>query len=295
MAKSEKAVGAPIGGIFLLFLGIVFLLQTFNVLPWSLWGTLWRFWPALLIIAGLSILFRDRVWLVTLLTIAILGASLGLAILQHRQSTSGVSTQSYSVPLGAMQSARVEVDFAAGSLTIRDLPSGSADLVKLEYEVRNGLKTMNIDFLQTGNEGQLRLTIPGQPFGGRSGIMWKVAVARNVPITLNIKSAASNVYLELVQSKISELRLDIDASNGKLVMPSLGTTRAFIKSDVTNLEIEIPRDVAARISLDTSITSTEVDKRFPKRGDLYVSDNFDTASNRLELEIDADVGRVQIR
>ncbi len=48
----------PIWGIFLLFLGIVFLLQSLNTLPWGLWGTLWRFWPVLIIIAGLGILLR---------------------------------------------------------------------------------------------------------------------------------------------------------------------------------------------------------------------------------------------
>jgi hypothetical protein len=40
----------------LLFLGIVFLLQALDVLPWGVWGTLWRFWPVLIIIIGLNIL-----------------------------------------------------------------------------------------------------------------------------------------------------------------------------------------------------------------------------------------------
>lgn len=73
----------PIWGIFLVFIGLVFLLQNFGFLSWAIWGALWRFWPALLIMAGLGILLRNaNVWLVNLLMAALLLACLGIAILQ---------------------------------------------------------------------------------------------------------------------------------------------------------------------------------------------------------------------
>ncbi|MBI2851366.1 MAG: hypothetical protein HYX80_10100 [Chloroflexi bacterium] len=76
----------PVAGAFLLFLGVVFLLQTMGVLSWRLWETLWRFWPVLLIITGLGVLLRRfNVWLVSLLILAILFASLGLAIWMHER------------------------------------------------------------------------------------------------------------------------------------------------------------------------------------------------------------------
>lgn len=98
---------APIWGIFLLFLGIVFLLQSLNVLPWELWGTLWRFWPVLLIVTGLSILFgRYNVWLVSLLIMALLFACLGIAIWQYEPSLPvEPNTKSYSAPLGGSEQA----------------------------------------------------------------------------------------------------------------------------------------------------------------------------------------------
>ncbi|MDP3878698.1 MAG: DUF5668 domain-containing protein [Dehalococcoidales bacterium] len=74
----------PVGGIFLLFLGIVFLLQSLNILSWNIWGTLWRFWPVMLIITGLAILLRQfNIWLVSLLILAVLFACLGIAIWQY--------------------------------------------------------------------------------------------------------------------------------------------------------------------------------------------------------------------
>ncbi len=82
--KPQRVVGVSIWGIFLLFLGIVFLLQTLDVLNWGLWRTLWRFWSVLIIIIGLVILLRRyNAWLVSLLVLAILGACLGIAIWQY--------------------------------------------------------------------------------------------------------------------------------------------------------------------------------------------------------------------
>lgn len=87
--SEEKLPGEneiPVAGIFLLFIGVVLLLQTLDVLPWRLWNTLWRFWPVILIIAGLGLLLRRfNVWLVSLALLAILFACLGLAIWQQEE------------------------------------------------------------------------------------------------------------------------------------------------------------------------------------------------------------------
>jgi hypothetical protein len=83
-AKSQRNNDIPSGGVFLLFIGTVLLLQTLDILPWSLWNTLWRYWPVLLINAGLSLLFRRfNVWLVSLVLLVILFTCLGLAMMEQ--------------------------------------------------------------------------------------------------------------------------------------------------------------------------------------------------------------------
>ncbi len=299
--KSQRAVCVPVWGILLLFLGIIFLLQSFNVLPWDLWVILWRFWPVLIIIIGLCILLRSyNVWLVTLLVLVLLGACLGIAIWQYGASPLvGVTTKNYSQPMGNLQSAQIDIDFTAGSLTMGSLSSDSLNLVEAEYEVRNGEASMKAEFQQQDKEGQLSLDTEHltQRFWDKGGINWVLNFTSRIPLLVNIKSDASNVDLVLSELEITEFRLDIDASNCKVTMPSsAGITSVYIKADVANVEITIPEGVAARIKVDRGLSALDVDEsRFPKKGDYYVSPNFEGATNRIELELDSDVGRVEVK
>jgi len=297
--EPQRVIHAPIWGIFLLFLGVVFLLQTLNVLPWGLWETLWRFWPVLIIIIGLGILLRHyNVWLVSLVVVAILGACLGIAIWQY-SSSPPPGIESYSKPLGDMERAQIVVDFTAGSITIGSLPPGSPNFVEADSEARDSGGSMNVDFYQQDSEGRLYLSTQrvNPPFWGGDAIRWEISFTRNIPLTLNIKSAASTIELSLSELRVTELQLDIDAGNCKVTMPSsTGTTHAYIKSDVANIEINVPDGVAAKIWLDADLSVSDVDEsRFPKQGDYYISDNFETAQNWIYLEIESDVGRVQVK
>ena len=293
--KQQQTVGAPIWGVFLLFLGVVFLLQTLDILPWGIWETLWRFWPVLIIIIGLGILLRHyNVWLVSLLTLAILGACLGISIWQYGPSpTAGVATKSYSEPLGDIERAQIEVDITAGSLTISSLPPGSPNFVGVDSEARDRSGDTGVDFHQQDGEGRLYLSTKQV----NDGIRWEVSLARGMPLTINIKSSASSMELDLVDLKVTELRLDVDVGNYIVMMPSsAGTTDIWIKADVANIEVNIPDGVAARIRADTDLSAFDVDEaRFPRQGDYYISHHFDATPNQIYLEIDCDLGRIQVR
>jgi len=97
--RHSRENNIPMSGIFLLFIGVVLLLQSLGVLPWALWNTLWRFWPVLLIITGLGILLRRyNVWLVSALIMVLLLACLGIAIWQQGTLLpSGQEVEKYTV------------------------------------------------------------------------------------------------------------------------------------------------------------------------------------------------------
>jgi len=261
---------------------------TFNVLPWGLWGTLWRFWPVLIIIAGLSILMRRyNLWLVSALILAILLSCLGIAICQYGPSLPAGVTSSYSEPL---------IGFNAGSLTVGSLPAGSLDFIVADSRVKNG--DMKVDFQRRGGEGTLSLSMErvNRRFWDEAKTKWEVKFARTIPLTMKVKAAVGNLELDLSELDINEFQMDLDVGNCRLKMPSsAGITRAYIKADVANLEVIIPESVAARLQVDTDLCAFEIDgSRFSREGDYYISSGFESAENRIELELDCDIGRVRV-
>ena len=298
--KPQRVAGVPIWGVFLLFLVVVFLLQTLGILPWNLWGTLWQFWPVLIIIIGLGILLRRyNVWLVSLVIFAILGSCLGIAIWQcGPPPPTGVVTKSYSKALGNMERAQIEINFIAGSIAIESLPSTSPNFVEVDSEIRNSNKSMHADFYRLGKVGRLNLSTErdNRRFWGESGIKWEVKLARNIPLTIKIESGASNVNLDLSELEVTELRLNINASTCKLKVPSsTGIALVYIEANAANLEVNIPDGVCARVRTNVHLSAFGIDEeRFPKKGDYYISDDFWRAERRVELEIVCDVGRVTV-
>ena len=52
--------GDFVGGLVFLAAGIILLLNTLGVVPWSFWEEIWQFWPALFIIVGVNIFFGQN-------------------------------------------------------------------------------------------------------------------------------------------------------------------------------------------------------------------------------------------
>lgn len=299
--KQQKERYAPAWGILLLFLGIIFLLQNLNVLPWGLWGTLWHFWPVLIIAIGLTILLRfHNVWLVSALILAMLFACLGITVWQYGASPPAEKiTSAYSEPLGSLEQAQVEIDFSRGSLTMDSLPYGSLNFVEAGSGMRNGDKGIKAEFRRRGSEGELHLSLErgGWEFWSKGENSWQVRFNRNIPLTLDVKSAASNVHLDLSQLQITEFAMDVDLGNYMVKVPSsAGSVHAYIDADLSNLEIIIPHGVAVKLMADADLSILKVDEsRFPRKGDYYVSPDFASAKNQIELELDCDLSRVQVK
>ena len=298
--ESHHLLRVPLWGLFLLFLGVTFLLQTLNVLPWGLWSTLWRFWPVLLINAGLSILLRRyNTWLISILILILLFGSLGIAIRQYGGVTAdtAATTGSYAAPLDGLERGQVHVDLSAGSLTIDSLPVGSPDFATVASRLEtNDLK---VDFRAEEGEGVLSLDMARIDRRPREEVEreWDIRLSRQLPFTLEVSLAVTDSRLDLSELVITGLQMDVDLGNYIVEIPAAaGVTQVQIKASLANLEITVPDGVAARIKTSTALSVLEVDEgRFPREGDFYVSPGFENAVNRVELELDCSLGRVLVK
>ena len=299
------------GGIIiptiLVVLGILFLLSNFGVISGDFWTSLWRFWPLILVLLGIEIILGvTRGWVSIVLALLAVGivVVLGFALAFGFRSAGGWSwreqaSQEWEVELGDIAEAEVLIKFGAGEVDIGSLPSRSTKLMEgdLKYDRSRGDPIKELE--QRDGKGILTLSAaPGKGVQiGVGGEEWDIKFSRNIPLDLSLEIGAASVDLDLESLNIRNLRLQVGASDVKVVFPeSAGTTTATIKAGVARIILDIPEGVAARINTDLGLSSLDIDKgRFKKSDGYYVSPGYETAKNRLDLSIDTGVASVTIK
>ncbi len=283
----------------LILLGVAFLLANLGLLPEGWWRGLWRLWPLLLVLIGLEVLFGRRWWgaMASVVTVLVLGGA-GLAYLytQGYLTRPAVTTDHWEVEMAGQSSARLEVDFGAGNFYLEGLPSSSSRLIEADFQGLYG--PLNKNFDSSDGQGVAKLSQRGDGFGWPGEPQeWRLRVSPRPSLELQVKAGAAQVELDLSRLTVKRLVLELGAATGTVRFPrEAGTTTATIKAGASNLTLDIPPGVAARIRPVLGLATLNIDEnRFPHRGDYYVSPDFETAAQRLEVSIDGGASTITIR
>jgi len=258
-------------GFVIILVGVLFLLSTTGILKGiNLWELIW---PAFLIVLGFWILFGNLLG----------GRFKG-------------ETRQVSIPLEGATSARVKIGHGAGKLII-DSHAGPGEL--LSGSCVGGLQS-KID--RSSSEVQVKLRPPDNTFpftvwGWSQGLDWTLGLTRDIPLALEIGSGANESNLDLTDLRVTELQVHTGASATKVSLPSnAGFTRVTCEAGVAGLELRVPSTVAARIRYRGGLSSMNVNtSRFPRMGGEYCSPDYDTAANKVDIDVHIGVGSVDIR
>jgi hypothetical protein len=292
--------------VTLIALGGLLLLNNLGVVPWDVWGTLWRFWPLALVIAGLELLLGNRgsaLWLLIAAVVAV--AALAIFFATPQQSR-GVESGSLTQSLQGATQADVSVNFGAGRLTLGALANPTGDqLAQVNYDGPPGLRPESSYRVRNGR-GELDLRVergeqwmPWPLMAGRpGGAEMHVLLAPGVPTTLKMDAGAAEAHVDLSGLRITQFDLDTGASTTWVRLPeAAGSTRARVKGGASTLTVEVPPNVAADIRFAGGMSTLHVDeRRFPAAGpQRYRSPDYDSAQNRVDLVIQVGVATVTVR
>ena len=300
MADDGRGRGFPLFATLLIVLGVLLLLQTTGALPWELWASIWRFWPVLIIALGINLAFGRRMpWLAASLIAVVLIAAVGMAIATFDGRATGVeSVAALEEPLNGVKNVDVSIDLGAGTLSIGSLPETSASLV--EGELRSfGISDVRTSVTRSGDYAELRLSTNGVIFDffGNPDRLWEVRLSPMPIISIDLDTGASDLTLDLTGLNVSNLSVRGGAADIEILAPrNAGHVNIDIDVGAANVDVVIPEFVGARIDAALGLSGLSVDEaRFPKTDGVYMSRDFDTAANRIELEIDAGASSVEIR
>lgn len=288
--------------LLLVGLGVMLLLQNFNLLPPGTWQALTQLWPVLLILIGLDMLVGRRSWggavLVLLLGALLVAAALTWAALRANAQPSG-EPQAIIQTVGEARESEVNLDFGVGELNVFALTDsaylmegrlqhGPGESLKQSYSVEDGVGTLTLDQVQN----TILLPFLAGP-GARTH--WEVRLTDDMPLSLGVDTGVGEAALDLSGLQLKALNLDTGVGKTTVIFPDSGTIRATISTGVGEVILAIPEDLPARLTVDSGLTTVNFPSRFARNGEVYTTAEFTTNGNYLDLELDTGVGSVTIK
>ncbi len=285
--------------VILVTVGALLLLNNLNLLDVNLWQ-LWRFWPVLIILAGLEILLgrRSLLWNLAIVLVAVLIVAGVVVLLVARPDVLEPSVSGEMViaePLEGVEQAELQVSFGAGELTIGQLVD-SLSLIEGELDLATSVRpTWTIE--RSGDRASMTLGYSqGVGFKGPGkSDNWRLRLSPQASFSLDVDVGAGVVTLDLTGLDIRELKVEGGVGQTTVTFPKQGNISAQVSSGLGALTLEIPEEMAARLRVDRGLSALSVSGRFKKDGADYVTDDWATSENRLDLGISVGIGAVTVR
>lgn len=322
MKKSGRGLG-----IFLLLVGSVFLLHelgafsyleaTYNLsfwgIIWSLIASIFNLWPLLLIILGISIIFRNRIlgiiMNIAFVVILIVNAFFGPFYYFGVPWISGITNWNsfneqifdsqgnykYSNQLdysASMITGNSEINLGACELTINSSKNEAA-------KIDSNIKGISADLGQSDDKLNVYVTeeeiFSGmQPNISRSAHIY---LGDKIDWAIKITTGASKSILNLADLKVSSLYLELGAGDTEIHMGDKDKKVSMeIDGGVSNIKIYIPTSAAVIINTDAGVSSDNFDSlNLVKTGDSqYKSKDYDSAGLKFDITISTGVSNIDL-
>lgn len=285
------------GGIFLLGLGVFFLLRTFGIIGSFNWEFLFRFWPVLIILVGLSMIFKETPfwWLTTVIFVA------GIIILfivnpeipynDNYPFVEEGEVISYNMPVrDSLRELDLELNIGAGRFII-DSVDNDENLYEL-YTHRRGRRP-EIEYFARGQTGHLK--IKAYSFSHHRGRgPWHLYLNPRLLHSIEINTGAGKFELDFSNLKIKDLKINSGAADLNIY---LGTDieNIEINTGAGNIKINIPEGKAVSVKSGLLLSNHNFQELgLIKTRSYHQSPGFDHSAEKLYIEINAPLSNIQL-
>ena len=257
-------------GSLFIFAGGLLLLNNLGILYINVWRLIW---PSFIIAAGVWTL-----WIAT-------------------KGNDALDVEEIALPLDGTKNGKMTLSFGAGQVKIKG-DVGASELLKGSFA--GGVE---VSSKKDGDFTNLKLKPSSQDFifaimpwtwGARE---WNVGLNQEVAWQLHFEMGASDAQIDLTDLRVTDLEVDTGASNTKIILPAnAGQTHVDLNGGAASIAFEVPEGVAVRIQVDGGLSSIDINRdRFPRVGNYYKSDDYETAVNKVDINADFGAGTLSIR
>ncbi len=286
-------------GLMIVLIGALWLLSNFGLLPGNFWFEIWRLWPLLLVLWGLSLLIgkegRAGVIFSVIMSVIVIGCVVLFGWIYNSGRNIELSKSTISVDKdSSIEEAQINLNFGAGSL---ELDSGSDKLVEGDAESYSDISAETSIF---GKKETVTISQKNLNFG-----LWRVGNQRNdiilklatgLPIELNLDTGASKYDLDLTDVSLSKLTIDAGASSGDIRLGSkLDNTEVVISAGASSFNIKVPKDSALKIVNKSGFSSHNFSSLdLERNGEEWKSQSYDSALKKIEMTFSSGATSINI-
>jgi uncharacterized membrane protein len=297
-----------IWGLILVLIGVLFILKNLDIIYFS-WYSLWKLWPLLLVMIGVTILpVKDSIKVVLAIVVLIAAAFFVVYLPDFQvrnndksinnsqdnssnQDTREIDQRIFEVYDSVITEAYLKFDAAAGDFTI-DQPTD--ELFEFEKDGNLGRYTYSIKDLGVKREISIELE-EGRII--RTDLKNKVSIKLNPnPVwDIKVEVGAANIQLDLSSFKIQKLDIDGGASSIDIRLGTLqADSKIKINSGASSITIKVPQEFACEVNTSTVLSSKEL-KGFDKVGSgTYVTPGFSDKTKNIVIDVEAAVSSLNV-
>lgn len=290
-------------GIFFLVFGTLFLLSKYNLMVIN-WSFAWDLWPLLLIFWGLSIITKNsKAKPFISAAFGILVAVLLFGIISNivdNTSSDDISwnsignTSYFSEKWNkSIQNAHLEIHSGGGKFLI----SGSTDKL-IEGKAKGVFSNSSFELDTLGNVANLLYELDDENIKifRNDKLMNYLSVKLNPnPIwDIDLRLGAAKLNCDLSAFKVASLNLETGAATSKLKFGNIQKdVNVYIEMGAAKLKILVPKEFGCRIEGEMVLVAKDFNG-FKKTNDLYVTEDYDKAEGKININIDGGVSSVEV-
>ncbi|MFZ9976523.1 MAG: LiaI-LiaF-like domain-containing protein [Candidatus Kapaibacteriota bacterium] len=305
------------------FITIGSLLLAHNFYPFFVFESVWRLWPLILLLLGISSLVKQ----VTVKKILMSGIGLiagiiifsdgdhkGIVIDSDSDEKVSEIRDSISVPYDPALSDTTYLSISAGAASIdiglnrdsslmliqrqaevfendSEINGGNLDennagsSFSIDHKIRDGINRVDLEF-----GGNLTL------FGNQKLKKALVLLNPRALWNIDIDGGATSMNADLSALRIATLNLQVGASSISLKLGSIQDTSIYhIEGGAAKFVIDIPEDAGCRIIKESGLSRHHFPTFIQKADNIFESPNYSTSKKKIILDIQTGVSSITVK
>ena len=252
------------------------------------WDNLWRLWPIFIIALGLSMIsMKNVIWriIVTIMAILTLGGVAWVMVGNYQNSG---DLQSYTATIqkasDKVKQAVIKVQTGASSLQIGTTNQEEIANIALESNVANLSKTSEI----SGETQKISIGMSAKSGSdwlvGNTRNLWDIDLTRNLPLTLNVESGASNIDIDVSEAQLTAMDIRAGVSN---IVVKLGNredlANVYVESGVSSIIFKIPEGSGVQLKLEGGLISKNISGLEEITDNVYQTTGYEQAKKQVNI------------